>query len=205
MELKTFDLKDVATEERTFTGYAAAYGNEDSDGDIIEMGAFADSIKANGDKIKILWQHKSAEPIGVPLEMREDENGLFVKGKISKTARGDEALELMRDGVVSAMSVGFIINEADYDEEGRRRIKSGRLMEFSLVTFPANDQAVIQSVKEVNEREIERVLREAGVSRAMAKTIVSNGVKGLRDAEREAIEKQELSELIETLRGFSNE
>ncbi len=205
MELKTFDLKDVATDERTFTGYAAAYGNEDSDGDIIEMGAFADSIKANRDKIKILWQHKSAEPIGVPLEMREDENGLYVKGKISKTARGDEALELMRDGVVSAMSVGFIINEADYDEKGRRRIKSGRLMEFSLVTFPANDQAVIQSVKEVNEREIERVLREAGVSRAMAKTIVSNGVKGLRDAEREAIEKQELSELIETLRGFSNE
>ena len=203
MELKTFDLKDVATEERTFTGYAAAYGNEDSDGDIIEMGAFADSIKGNRDKIKILWQHKSAEPIGVPVEMREDEKGLWVKGKISKTARGDEALELMRDGVVSAMSVGFIINDADYDENGRRHIKSGRLMEFSLVTFPANDQAVIQSVKEVNEREIERVLREAGVSRAMAKTIVATGVKGLRDAEREAIEKQELVDLIQTLRGFS--
>ena len=205
MELKTFELKDVATEERTFTGYAAAYGNEDSDGDIIEMGAFADSIKSSRDKIKILWQHKSAEPIGVPVEMREDEKGLWVKGKISKTARGDEALELMRDGVVSAMSVGFIINEADYDEKGQRHIKSGRLMEFSLVTFPANDQAVIQSVKEVNEREIERVLREAGVSRAMAKTIVSNGVKGLRDAEREATEKQELVDLIQTLRGFNNE
>lgn len=203
MELKTFDLKDVATEERTFTGYAAAYGNEDSDGDVIEMGAFADSIKGSRDKIKILWQHKSAEPIGVPVEMREDENGLWVKGKISKTARGDEALELMRDGVVSAMSVGFIINDADYDENGRRHIKSGRLMEFSLVTFPANDQAVIQSVKEVNEREIERVLREAGVSRAMAKTIVATGVKGLRDAERDAIEEQELVDLIQTLRGFS--
>lgn len=205
MELKTFELKDVATEERTFTGYAAAYNNEDSDGDVIEMGAFADSIKGNRDKIKILWQHKSAEPIGVPVEMREDEKGLWVKGKISKTARGDEALELMRDGVVSAMSVGFIINEADYDENGRRHIKSGRLMEFSLVTFPANDQAVIQSVKEVNEREIERVLREAGVSRAMAKSIVATGVKGLRDAEREAAEKQELEQLIETLRGFNNE
>lgn len=205
MELKTFELKDVATEERTFTGYAAAYNNEDSDGDVIEMGAFADSIKGNRDKIKILWQHKSAEPIGVPVEMREDEKGLWVKGKISKTARGDEALELMRDGVVSAMSVGFIINEADYDENGLRHIKSGRLMEFSLVTFPANDQAVIQSVKEVNEREIERVLREAGVSRAMAKSIVATGVKGLRDAEREAAEKQELEQLIETLRGFNNE
>jgi HK97 family phage prohead protease len=202
MELKTFELKDVTTEERTFTGYAAAYGNEDSDGDIIELGAFADSIKAGRDKIKILWQHKSQEPIGIPVEMREDSNGLWVKGKISKTARGDEAMELMKDGVVSAMSVGFIINDADYDEKGRRRIKSGRLMEFSLVTFPANEKAVIQSVKEVNEREIERVLREAGVSRAMAKTIVSTGVKGLRDAEREAVEKDHLQDILKTLRSF---
>jgi HK97 family phage prohead protease len=202
MELKTFELKDVTTEERTFTGYAAAYGNEDSDGDIIELGAFADSIKAGRDKIKILWQHKSQEPIGIPVEMREDSNGLWVKGKISKTARGDEAMELMKDGVVSAMSVGFIINDADYDEKGRRRIKSGRLMEFSLVTFPANEKAVIQSVKEVNEREIERVLREAGVSRAMAKIIVSTGVKGLRDAEREAVETEHMLDLLKTLRGF---
>jgi HK97 family phage prohead protease len=201
MEHKTFDLKDVTTDERTFTGYAAAYGNEDSDGDIIELGAFSDSIKAGRDKIKILWQHKSQEPIGIPLEMRETDKGLWVKGKISKTARGDEAMELMRDGVISAMSVGFMIDKSDYDEEGRRRIKSGRLMEFSLVTFPANEQAVIQSVKEVNEREIERVLREAGVSRAMAKTIVASGVKSLRDAERDTAEKQELLEILQTLKG----
>lgn len=201
MELKTFDLKDVATDERTFTGYAAAYGNEDSDGDIIELGAFADSIKGGQDKIKILWQHKSQEPIGIPLEMRETDKGLWIKGKISKTVRGDEAMELMRDGVISAMSVGFMIDKADYDEDGKRRIKSGRLMEFSLVTFPANEQAVIQSVKEVNEREIERVLREAGVSRTMAKTIVSSGVKSLRDAERDTAEKQELLEILDTLKG----
>ena len=202
MEVKTFDLKDIGTEERTFTGYAAAYGNTDSDGDIIEMGAFDESIKQNRDKIKILWQHKSQEPIGIPLEMREDEKGLWIKGKISKTARGDEAMELMRDGVISAMSVGFMIDQADYDEEGRRRIKSGRLMEFSLVTFPANEQAVIQSVKEVNEREIERVLREAGVSRAMAKTIVSSGVKSLRDAERDTAQKQHLLDILETLKEY---
>lgn len=201
MELKSFELKDVTTDERTFTGYAAAYGNADSDGDVIEMGAFADSIKENGrGKVKILWQHKSQEPIGIPVEMREDAKGLWIKGKISKTARGDEAIELMRDGVVSAMSVGFMINEADYDEKGIRHIKSGRLMEFSLVTFPANEQAVIQSVKEVTEREIERVLREAGVSREMAKAIVGKGVKGLREAERQAQESELLASVITSIR-----
>jgi len=203
MEIKSFELKDVEVEERTFTGYAAAYGNEDSDGDIIEMGAFAESL-ANDfprNKIKILWQHKSSEPIGLPVEMREDERGLYVKGKISKTERGDEAMELLRDGVIDSMSVGFMIAKDGYDytEKGNRVITKGRLMEFSLVTFPANEQAVVQSVKEVSEREIERVLREAGVSRTIAKSIVANGVKGLRDAERDA---KELMDLINELKGI---
>jgi len=51
----------------------------------------------------------------------------------------------------------------------------------------------------VSEREIERVLREAGCSRTIAKSIVANGVKGLRDAEREA---DELMDLINELRGL---
>ena len=203
MELKNFELKDVALEERTFTGYAASYGNEDSDGDIIEKGAFAESLMNDfpRNKIKILWQHKSSEPIGLPVEMREDENGLFVKGKISKTSRGDEAMELLRDGVIDSMSVGFMIPKDGYkyNDEGKRLINKGRLMEFSLVTFPANEQAVVQSVKEVNEREIERVLREAGVSRTIAKSIVANGVKSLRDAERDA---KELMDLINELKGM---
>jgi uncharacterized protein len=203
MEIKSFELKDVEVEERTFTGYAAAYGNVDSDGDIIQMGAFAESL-ANDfprNKIKILWQHKSSEPIGLPVEMREDDKGLFVKGKISKTERGNEAMELLRDGVIDSMSVGFMIPKDgyDYDEDGKRMINKGRLMEFSLVTFPANEQAVVQSVKEVSEREIERVLREAGVSRTIAKSIVANGVKGLRDAEQDA---KELMDLINELKGL---
>jgi HK97 family phage prohead protease len=203
MEIKSFELKDVEVEERTFTGYAAAYGNVDSDGDIIQMGAFAESL-ANDfprNKIKILWQHKSSEPIGLPVEMREDDKGLFVKGKISKTERGNEAMELLRDGVIDSMSVGFMIPKDGYgyDEDGKRMINKGRLMEFSLVTFPANEQAVVQSVKEVSEREIERVLREAGVSRTIAKSIVANGVKGLRDAERDA---KELMDLINELKGL---
>ena len=203
MEIKSFELKNVEVEERTFTGYAASYGNEDRDGDIIMAGAFAESV-ANDfprNKVKILWQHNSSEPIGLPLEMREDENGLYVKGKISKTERGDEAMELLKDGVIDSMSVGFMIpsDGYEYDENGKRRINKGRLMEFSLVTFPANEQAVVHTVKEVSEREIERVLREAGCSRTIAKSIVANGVKGLRDAERDA---KELMDLINELKGL---
>ena len=55
---------------------------------------------------KVLWQH--AQPIGIPVEMREDAKGLWVKVRVSKTALGDEALELMRDSVVpEALLVGL--------------------------------------------------------------------------------------------------
>ena len=97
MEFKSlkFDAGMIDPDERTFEGYAAAYGNADSDNDIIEQGAFAKSIKEGfpSKSIKVLWQHDARQPIGLPVEMREDSRGLWVKSRISKTAKGDEAIE----------------------------------------------------------------------------------------------------------------
>ena len=92
MEFKSlkFDAGAVDPDERTFEGYAAAYGNADSDNDIIEQGAFAKSIKEAfpAKSIKVLWQHDARQPIGLPVEMREDSRGLWVKSRISRTAKG---------------------------------------------------------------------------------------------------------------------
>lgn len=139
--------------DRVFKGYAAAYGNVDHDGDVIEPGAFAKSIKEAfpAGKIKVLWQHR--DPLGMPTAMSEDSKGLYVEAKISKTRLGDEALELIRDGVVDSMSVGFrmIKDKFDYDAHGIRHIREGALMEFSAVTFPCNEQAIITGVKALHE------------------------------------------------------
>jgi HK97 family phage prohead protease len=157
MEFKSlkFEAAEIDPDERTFEGYAAAYGNVDSDNDIIEMGAFAKSIKEGfpAKRIKVLWQHKTDTPIGMPVDMREDSKGLWVKSKISKTAKGDEAIELMRDGVIDRMSVGFSIpgGKSQIDGQGIRHIYEGKLFEYSLVTWPANDQAVITGVKTLKE------------------------------------------------------
>lgn len=157
MEFKSvkFEAAEIDPDERTFEGYAAAYGNVDSDNDIIEMNAFAKSIKEGfpAKRIKVLWQHKTDTPIGLPVEMREDSKGLWVKSKISRTAKGDEAIELMRDGVIDRMSVGFSIpgGKSQIDGQGIRHIYEGKLFEYSLVTWPANDQAVITGVKTLKE------------------------------------------------------
>lgn len=154
MELKAYELKEssVDMDTRTFSGYASTW-DIDQVGDVIHQGAFIKSITEAfpAKRIKVLWQH--GEPLGMPTEMREDEYGLYVKGKISKTRLGDEALELMRDGVVDRMSIGFTIpqGKSDYDEEGTRHIREIKLMEFSPVTFPANEAAIITGVKTIEQ------------------------------------------------------
>jgi len=154
MELKSYELKEslVDMDERTFKGYASTF-DLDQTNDIIHRGAFLKSITEGfpAKRIKVLWQH--SEPIGMPQKMYEDEYGLYVEGKISKTQLGDEALELMRDGVVDRMSIGFMIpaNKSDYDDDGIRHIREVKLLEFSPVTFPANEAAIITSVKSIEQ------------------------------------------------------
>ena len=155
MEFKSNILKQgtIDMSSRTFEGYASTW-DEDQVGDIIHQGAFKKSIIEGlpANRIKVLWQHD--QPLGMPVEMSENDHGLYVKGKISRTRLGDEALELMRDGVVDRMSIGFSIpaGKSFFDEAGRRNITEVKLMEFSPVTFPANESAVITSVKSLSEQ-----------------------------------------------------
>lgn len=141
-----FEYKANA-EKREFEGYASTW-DLDLGNDQIVKGAFQKSIRERfpRNKVKILWQHN--EPIGLPSYMEEDSKGLFVRGKISKTRLGDEALELMKDGVVDQMSIGYDVVKDEISEDGRVRfLKELVLYEFSPVTFPMNPQADIVSVK----------------------------------------------------------
>lgn len=151
MEYKALQFKsdDVNMSSRTFAGYASTW-DEDLGGDIISKGAFNKTMERK-DRIKVLWQHN--EPIGKSLNMGTDSKGLFVEGKISKTRLGDEAIELMNDGVIDQMSIGFSIpnGKSEYNEKGNRLIHEVKLFEYSLVTFPMNEKAIITSVKSLSQ------------------------------------------------------
>jgi HK97 family phage prohead protease len=150
MEHKVVGFKADDIEGRTFRGYASTY-DKDLGGDIIVRGAFQKTLAERGSRVKVLWQH--SEPIGKPKEMREDDKGLYVEAMISKTRLGDEALELMRDGVIDQMSIGYSIpaGKSDMDESGTRIIKELKLYEFSAVTFPMNEAAIITGVKTIRD------------------------------------------------------
>lgn len=150
-----FQLKDMDEESGRFTGYAAVFGNRDSYGDVIERGAFAKTINDKGGTFPVLWQHDPDEPIGVSTVMREDEKGLYVEAEVSKVARrGMEAMDLLRMKAINGLSIGFQVVQKAM-EAGERRLTEIKLWEFSVVTFPANELALVTGVKS------ERILADA--------------------------------------------
>lgn len=139
---------------RIFEGYASTFGNKDFVDDIVIPGAFKKTIAERfpTKQIKVLYQH--SEPLGMPIHMEEDSKGLYVKAHVSKTTLGNDVLELMRDGVIDRMSIGYDIVTDEKDRDNNTRLlKELKLYEFSPVTFPANDEAIISQVKSVTDFE----------------------------------------------------
>ena len=144
----TFEVKAIDEAEGVFEGYASTFRKfPDSYGEIVDRGAFKKTIQENKGRIKILWNHNADEPIGIPLELREDDVGLYVKGKLSLgVQRAREVLDLMKDGVINVMSIGYrTITESMV--EGTLHLKELKLFDTSPVTFAADDAAAITSVK----------------------------------------------------------
>ena len=127
----------------------------------------------------MFWNHSSNYLIGSYTELKEDDRGLFVKGRINLgTQKGKEAYELLKAGDLDKMSIGFRIKEASYDTDSEvRTILKLDLFEISLVPIPANDLAEVMDVKSLNEvktiKDIEAVLKSKGFSINGSKTIIS--------------------------------
>ena len=199
-ELKAYGDDDDDEEKGTgeFEGYGSIFGNTDLGNDVIQKGAFKRSLRKRGPKqVKLLYQHKTDMPIGVFDEIREDEKGLYVKGRLAlQTQTGREAYELMKMGALDGLSIGFKVDPKGYTYERRskkRVIDEVDLMEVSLVTFPMNPKAYVRSVKgqDISIREWENGLRDAfSISRSEAKAAAKAIVDTL--TVRDAPDEQEI-------------
>jgi len=158
MEYKDCRVEYEAKEqdgELTFEGLASTHIQGDSHDDQVMPGSFADTLERRfkqDNRIKILYQHQILEPIGIPTHLAEVSKGLEFVARLSKTTRGIETHQLMKDGVIDRMSFGFKTIEHGFitDEEKGRRIRQLHkleLYELSPVTFPSNEEAVISAVK----------------------------------------------------------
>lgn len=218
---KAAPLLDIKALKETgeFEGYGSTFGGEpDSYGDVIAHGAYTESLaehKAAGTMPKMFWQHDSSEPIGKWIEATEDSKGLFLRGKLNMgVQRAREAYELLKEGDIDGLSIGYRIREYKVDTETQVwTLEKLDLREVSVVSIGANSSATISSVKaqraateltdklkagdRLTEREFEMWLKGLGFSNSQAERAARVHLKGQGDP----AEAEKTLEFLRALRG----
>ena len=154
-QFKTFPFKiDRVENTGEFCGYAATFGNVDLGGDVVDPGAFINTLEANLGRVPILDHHDPKKHIGWNLEAREDERGLFVCGQLTLEVQlARERHSLMKQasnvGGRTGLSIGFrsISESPDSQRPQIRHLQELQLIEYSLVIFPMNPEAGITRIK----------------------------------------------------------
>ena len=143
-------LKDVDVKNRIVSGYFSAFGNVDSDNDVIMPGAYTKTISENGptgsQRIKHLLQHNTDQPLGLIKELKEDNYGLFFRSQLVPTSYGLDTILLYDAGVYNEHSVGFQTvksqSKGSYNE-----IQEIKLWEGSTVTWGSNANTPVTGMK----------------------------------------------------------
>lgn len=172
-------------EEGVIEGYASVFGGIDSYGDTIEPTAY-DNIISEGQKPLMFYQHdRWGVPIGRWEELSVDSKGLKVKGRLNlELKEAQDVYSALKFGSLDGMSIGFRLRDRDYeyDDNDVCHIKNiSELLEISIVNFPADKSARVMGVKADPEdleelkdiRDCERYLRDLGISKKMAQSIIS--------------------------------
>ena len=173
---KDFDpvaLEKADGESGVLDGYGSHFWVVDSYGEATAPGAFATSIKTRGpkaEKPRIVLRYEHEHTIGVYTALDEDETGLKVEGKISNDGMYGSAVRAhLKDGVPYGMSIGYrrvkqrpataddplifdsapqyIIELAKQDIGNILILTEVKLLENSVVTFPAVDSALVTSYR----------------------------------------------------------
>jgi HK97 family phage prohead protease len=141
-----FELKDVG-DDGVFKGVASVYGNTDLQNDQVQRGAFTKTLAERGTEVPILWQHDQTMPIGLGT-LTDSPDGLLITGKLDlDIAEGKRAYSGLKKGYIKGLSIGYDVVKSGYTTAGVRQLKELKLYEVSTVTFPANEDATVTSVK----------------------------------------------------------
>ena len=147
---ETFRPRTTIDSDGTVEGYASLFGEVDAARDMVMPGAFRDTLRLRGvRRIPMLFQHDPSEPVGIWLELREDDRGLYARGRlIPEVARARELHALVKAGAVDGLSIGFRTASARVDPRTKiRKVRAVDLWEISIVTFPLLNGARVRTVK----------------------------------------------------------
>jgi HK97 family phage prohead protease len=158
--LLAMELRTVAEAERVIVGVVAPYDEtsyltSDPAGERIVRGAFARSIRNNGDKVPLLDAHALGKRFGLSRRFTETDDGLLGEFVVNAGDLGDRLLENVRNGYYGGLSVGFRATRDGVRRavDGTREVTEAKLVEVSLVGVPAYEGAALLAVRSAENLE----------------------------------------------------
>ena len=155
MNFKTVQLK--ADESGKIAGYFSTYEETpDSYGDIITPGAFTETLKKReetGHPFPLCFNHDFSAVIGVVDSITEEEKGPYMEGHFLDTQLAQDVRKMVQSGAVYQFSFAYDVleNRKPTEEEAKNGVTNVLekldLFEVSVVTVPANQNAVITDIK----------------------------------------------------------
>lgn len=153
MEKKILALVDVKASDAgsgSFTGYGSLFGIKDSQGDIVQPGAYVDTLPEFIQRGFIGWSHDWENPVATISDAHEDEKGLFIAAEFHSDPESQKArtrtMERLARGKFMGLSIGYETQDAEFTDQARL-LKRIKLFEVSLVTVPALDPAGVTAAK----------------------------------------------------------
>ena len=139
------EIQAADTERRMISGLVAPYGEIGftSAGPVMfERGSIT---YAEASKIKLLMQHQSDKPVGRAISFSDSTEGVYGSFKLSSSTRGQDALVLAQENLVSGLSVGVDVTASkpmgDY-----LLVTAAVLKEVSLVESAAFSSASVTDI-----------------------------------------------------------
>lgn len=189
----------------TITGYASTYGNTDLGGDVVERGAFKQTLNHKGNVIPLLLDHGyNTNDVAGIATVEDTEKGLMMKGEmpldIPEVANAFKRIKFMLErGGKMGLSIGYDPVKTEPAENGTRKLKEISLHEVSITPFPMNTEAQIMSAK--NRKAGLEAKRKAWQTIRKPKVAKSDAPTSNRNATQDALKAldAELKQLIQTL------
>jgi HK97 family phage prohead protease len=163
IELKLYDPTPEAP-HGSFSTYASTFNNFDKVKEAVQPGAFTKSLPKFMKKGFVAVGHNwDVLPAAYPVKAEQDSKGLKITSNFHSTQHGQDARIVLKErmdaGLEVMTSIGYRVVDSEQTKDGKL-LKELDLYEFSLVNVPANDEAQVFSVKNVNKDDVETDLTE---------------------------------------------
>ena len=131
---------------RTISGIAVPYGVDATVSDGTTVRVLEGALPVDGKPPRLFMNHDSTSAIGLVVSRESTSAGMLFTAKISDTVQGNEAMTLMKDGVLDSVSIGITPTAFSYNEAGVMEISAATWTELSVVAVPAFAGAQITEI-----------------------------------------------------------